>query len=145
MRLAIASDHGGFALKGVLAASLRAAGHDVADHGPAAAERCDYPDFAGPVARAVSTGEADRGILVCGSGIGMSMAANKVPGIRAAVVQDLEHARLSREHNNANVLCLGERFTAPALAEAIVAVWLETGFGEGRHVGRVAKIHGLEG
>lgn len=144
MKFAIASDHGGFALKAVLREHLAEQGHEVLDLGPEAAARCDYPDFAAKVARAVSNGTVDLGLLVCGSGIGMSMAANKVAGIRAAVVQDVGHAVLAREHNNANVLCLGERFTAPALARSIVDAWLGADFGGGRHVGRVAKIHGLE-
>ncbi len=144
MRLCIASDHGGFDLKGVLCAHLREQGHDVIDFGPKVDGRVDYPDYAEPVARAVASGECERGVLVCGSGIGMSIAANKVDGIRAAVVQDLEHATLAREHNDANVLCLGGRFTADPLACSIVDTWLGTACTGERHHGRIAKIHALE-
>lgn len=145
MRLAIASDHGGFELKDRLQAQLRELGHEVTDFGPAAAERCDYPDLAAPVARAVASGEVERGILVCGSGIGMSIAANKIHGVRAAVVQDVGHAVLAREHNDANVLCLGGRFTAEALALDCIAAWLGTECTGPRHHQRIARIHALEG
>lgn len=145
MRIALGSDHGGFALGQALARWLREAKHDVVDLGPSEATSVDYPDYAEPVARRVASGQADLGVLVCGSGIGMSIAANKVPGIRAAVVQDVEHARLAREHNDANVLCLGGRFTAEPEACAIVEAWLGATFQGGRHEGRIAKIHALEG
>ncbi len=145
MRLAIASDHGGFDLKVALIDELRSQGHDIVDHGPAQSVSCDYPDLAVPVARAVASAAADLGILVCGSGIGMSIAANKVHGIRAAVVQDEEHARLARQHNDANVLCLGGRFTPNERALAIVRAWLDARFEGGRHIGRLAKISALEG
>ncbi|MFT7621853.1 MAG: ribose 5-phosphate isomerase B [Myxococcota bacterium] len=144
MKLAIASDHGGFELKDRLRAHLAEEGHEVTDFGPANAERADYPDYAGLVARAVASGAAERGVLVCGSGIGMSMAANKIAGVRAAVVQDVEHARLAREHNDANVLCLGGRFTAFELATAILDAWLDAECTGDRHGRRIAKIHALE-
>jgi ribose 5-phosphate isomerase B len=112
--------------------------------GPNGSESVDYPDFAALVARQVANGEADRGILVCGSGIGMSIAANKVAGVRAAVVQDVAHAILAAEHNNANVLCLGGRFTAPGLAADIVNAWLSRECVGPRHHRRLQKITDLE-
>ena len=145
MRIAIGSDHAGFALKGQLAVHLVEIGHDVQDLGPATADRTDYPDHAAQVARAVADGSADLGVLVCGSGIGVSIAANKIAGVRAAVVQDEAHARLAREHNHANVLCLGERFTAAPHAASIVDAWLGAEPQEGRHAMRVAKINALDG
>jgi len=144
MRIAIGSDHAGFGLKETLRAHLEAAGHTVADHGPAAPERCDYPDFAAAVGRAVASAEVDAGVLVCGSGIGMSIAANKIHGVRAAVVGDVEHALLAKQHNDANVLCLGERFTAPARACQMVDAWLTAEHEGGRHTDRVAKMMALE-
>lgn len=107
-------------------------------------ESCDYPDFAVKVCDEVVAGRADRGILVCGTGIGMSMAANKVHGIRAALCSDVFSAKMSREHNNANVLCLGERVTGPGLAEMMLDVWLDTEFAGGRHERRVRKIMAIE-
>jgi ribose 5-phosphate isomerase B len=143
-RLAIASDHGGFTLKRALVSALLAAGYDVSDHGPPAEVSVDYPDMAEPVARAVAGGQADLGVLVCGSGIGVSIAANKVAGIRAAVVQDVAHARLAREHNDANVLCLGGRFTSDEEGLAIVSAWLDATYQGGRHDARLAKIAAIE-
>ena len=140
MRIAVASDHGGFGLKESIVGWLAGQGHEVHDHGPAGTTSVDYPDYAKPVSLAVASGSADYGVLVCGSGIGMSIAANKVPGIRAAVVQDVAHARLAREHNNANVLCLGGRFTAEGLACEMIDAWLQAQFGGGRHSRRVEKI-----
>ncbi len=140
MKIAIASDHAGYHLKSRVAEHLRAEGHDVADLGPAAPERCDYPDYAHAVARAVAGGEARRGFLVCGSGIGMSMAANRHPGVRAAVVQDATAARLSREHNDAQILCLGERMVGEVVALEAVDAFLAAEFQGGRHVDRVEKI-----
>lgn len=144
MKIALASDHGGFELKEILRAHLLKSGHSLVDFGPEDAGRVDYPDFAAMVARNVAGEDAEAGVLVCGSGIGMSIAANKVPGIRAAVVQDIEHARLAREHNNANVLCLGGRFTASELACAIVDTWLQAECTGPRHHQRISKIAGLE-
>jgi ribose 5-phosphate isomerase B len=141
----IGADHAGFALKEAIKGWLtewgiphRDVGAEVLDPGD------DYPDFAARVAAAVAGGEAERGILVCGSGIGMSIAANKVPGVRAAVCRDERDARASREHNDANVLCLGGRFTEEGAAREIVRTWLETPFAGGRHERRVRKIRGLE-
>ena len=144
MRIAIGSDHAGFEQKQQLIAYLTHSGHELIDCGPASDDRCDYPDFAAKVAREVSVGAVDRGILICGTGIGMSMAANKVAGIRAANVISTEIAELAREHNNANVLCLSGRFVDLLTNEEICDVFLATSFGEGRHAPRVAKIDALD-
>jgi ribose 5-phosphate isomerase B len=140
--LLLASDHAGFALKEHLKGALDRMGVPYQDQGPETDAPVDYPDFARKVAGAVSRGEADRGLLVCGSGQGMAMAANRFGGVRAAVACDPETARLSREHNDANVLTLGARTVDPAAAEKILSVWLETPFAGGRHATRVAKIDG---
>ncbi|GEM_PF-91157 len=140
MKLAVGADHAGVEAKDRLVASLRAEGHEVEDLGTRTKDSVDYPVFAEAVARRVASGGSERGILVCGSGIGMSMAANKVRGVRAAVVSDAESARLSRRHNDANVLCLGARLSSVEGLEAIVRAWLETPFEGGRHAGRVAQI-----
>ena len=140
MKLAIGSDHAAFELKNHLAARLREAGHEVVDLGTRSPESCDYPDYARPVAEAVARGEAERGIVVCGTGIGVSIVANKVPGIRAARCLCEYDARYARLHNDANVLALGARVTGTGLAEAIVDVFLSTEFEGGRHARRVAKI-----
>jgi ribose 5-phosphate isomerase B len=140
MRVSLGCDHAGFALKALIAEWLRRDGHQVLDEGAFSGESCDYPDFALKVARRVAGGEAERGIAVCATGIGMAMAANKVPGIRAAVCNDLYTARYSRLHNDANVLALGARIVGPGLAEEIVRVWMETPFEGGRHSRRLAKM-----
>ena len=144
MRVAIGSDHAGFALKGLLAEHLRRLGHDVADHGTESEKSVDYPDFAARVARTVAKAEADLGVLICGTGVGMSMAANKVRGIRAAAVSEPTSARLAREHNAANVLCLGARIVGTEQARACVDAFLNSTFQGGRHGPRVAKIRALE-
>jgi ribose 5-phosphate isomerase B len=144
MNIAIGADHGGFELKNQLRDALTAAGHSVRDFGANSAESSDYPDYAGPVAHAVAKGEAERGILVCGSGVGMAIAANKIHGIRAAVGMTREAVALTRQHNDANVLTLGARFTDPATAQTLVETFLDTNFEAGRHERRVAKIAGLE-
>jgi len=144
MNIAIGADHGGFQLKNQLRDALIAAGHQVHDFGANSAESSDYPDYAGPVAQAVADGTAERGILICGSGVGMAIAANKVRGVRAAVGMNPELVALTRQHNDANVLTLGERFTDPATAQELVKIFLETPFEAGRHERRVAKIAGLE-
>jgi ribose 5-phosphate isomerase B len=142
-RILIASDHAGFELKTAVQRLLR--DYDWQDLGPKLADRVDYPDFAELVARKIASGEAQYGILICGSGIGMSIAANKLPGIRAAVVDNVTAARLSREHNDANVLCLGSRFLAPEYAAEIAQVWLQTPFTQdARHQTRIQKITALE-
>jgi len=145
MRIAIGSDHAGFELKDQLVEHLKSLDTvEVIDLGPPSAERCDYPDYAEKVARHVQNRHAERGLLVCGSGIGVSIAANRFPGIRAALVQDAVMARLSREHNDANVLCLGSRLINSATALTAVETFLVTEFEGGRHAGRLAKIDALE-
>ena len=144
MRIAIGSDHAGYRLKETIRASLLDAGVAIEDVGTNSDASVDYPDFAAAVARRVVSGASDRGILICGTGIGMAMAANKVEGARAATAGDLESARLSREHNDANILTLGARITPPDLALAIVRVFLDTPFEGGRHQRRVDKVMALE-
>ena len=143
--IAVGSDHAGYSLKQRLAAELRTLGHEVLDLGAHDADRVDYPDFGAAVGRAVAGAEADLGVCVCGSGIGIAMAANKVPGVRAAPVHDATSARLARQHNDANVLCLGERLLDPDVASEAVRAWLDAEFEGGRHVGRVAKLAELDG
>ncbi len=144
MTLVIGSDHAGWDLKQAVIAHLQASGHAVTDLGPPRAERCDYPDFAAAVARAVASGDAELGILCCGSGQGMAMAANRVPGVRAAVVSDTFSAHATRQHNDANVLCMGQRVIGTGLACDIADAFLGATFEGGRHTGRVAKITALE-
>ncbi len=140
----IGADHGGFQLKGTIVSVLRQGGFDVVDIGTDSAESVDYPVYAFRVARAVAAGEAERGILVCGSGIGMCMVANRVPGVRAVTGFEPYGVRLSRRHNNSNVLCLGERITGRDLALGIVDVWLKEEFESGgRHSRRVDLIDSL--
>jgi ribose 5-phosphate isomerase B len=136
----LGSDHAGFELKEKVKKTLERLGVPFEDLGTHSAESVDYPDFAHRVAEAVADGRYERGILVCGTGIGVSIAANRHAGVRAAVACSEETARLSREHNDANVLALGGRTIAPSLAERIVEVWLSTPFAGGRHARRVAKI-----
>ena len=143
--IAVGADHAGYSLKHRLAAELRSIGHEVLDLGVHDAGRVDYPDFGAAVGRAVADAEADLGVCVCGSGIGIAMAANKVPGVRAAPVHDATSARLARQHNDANVLCLGERLLDPDVASEAVRAWLDAEFEGGRHVGRVAKLAELDG
>jgi len=144
MKIAMGADHAGFALKEKLRESLAGEGYEVMDYGPASAESCDYPDFARPVAHDVAAGRADRGILVCSTGIGMAMAANKVAGVRAAPAQSDDEVRLTREHNDANVLTLGARYLDEARALDLVHLFLGTQFAGGRHARRVGKIAQLE-
>lgn len=144
MRVSIGSDHAGFEQKQALVDYLKGKGHEVVDRGPANDDRVDYPDYAAPVARDVADGAADYGVLVCGTGIGMAMAAGKVPGVRAANITSAGFAALSREHNDANVITLSGRFVDLADNEAILDAFLSTPFGGGRHAGRVAKISALE-
>jgi ribose 5-phosphate isomerase B len=145
VHLAIGSDHAGYRLKETITSSLLDAGHAIDDVGTGSEAAVDYPDFAADVARRVVSGACDRGILICGTGVGMAMAANKIDGARAAAAGDLESARLARAHNDANILTLGARITGPDLALAIVRVFLETPFEGGRHQRRVDKIMALEG
>lgn len=138
------SDHAGFDLRQRLVAHLRARGHQVEDLGPSSTASTDYPDWAAAVGRSVREQPGSKGLLVCGSGIGICIAANKIHGVRAALGFSEEAARLSRAHNDANVLCVGARLTTEAEAFAIVDAWLTTPFEGGRHEGRVAKIAALE-
>ena len=144
MRIAMAADHGGFALKETLKSYLVGLGHEVVDFGTNSAEMVDYPDFVGPAARAVAAGECDRGIVLCGTGLGAMLTANKVRGIRAVVCHECFSARMSRLHNDANVLCLGGRVHGVGLAQELVDLWLQTPFEGGRHARRVDKIKALE-
>jgi ribose 5-phosphate isomerase B len=144
VRIAVGSDHAGFRLKAVLVEHLGANGHDVDDHGTGSEEPVDYPAFCASVGRAVVAGAADRGIVLGGSGQGEQIAANKVDGVRAALCNDLYLARLSREHNDANVLAMGARVIAPELARQIVDLWLTTPFEGGRHVPRLEQIAAIE-
>ncbi|MEC4295485.1 ribose 5-phosphate isomerase B [Adlercreutzia shanghongiae] len=144
MRVSIGSDHAGFEQKQALAAYLAEKGYDVIDRGPDSDDRVDYPDFAVPVARDVAEGASERGVLVCGTGIGMAMAADKVPGVRAANIITPEFAELCREHNDANVITLSGRFVSLEDNERILDTFLTTEFGGGRHAGRVQKIMQLD-
>jgi ribose 5-phosphate isomerase B len=145
MRVALGADHAGLALKNELKRVLDARGISYTDFGTTTGDSVDYPDYASKVAHEVAAGAFDRGILVCGSGIGMAISANKVHGIRAAQVTDEQSARLMREHNDANVLALGERLTPPEVARRLVEIFLDTPFAGGRHSQRVEKIKQLEG
>ncbi len=142
--IVIGCDHGGVELKDCLVGFLRAKGAEVCDVGTQGLASVDYPDYGREVSRRVASGQAARGVLVCTSGIGMSIVANKFPGVRAALVADLEGARSSREHNDANILVLSGAKTAPKLAQAIVETWLNTEFAGGRHQRRVDKINQIE-
>jgi RpiB/LacA/LacB family sugar-phosphate isomerase len=142
--IAIGSDHGGVDLKSVLVSYLRHNGQEVEDCGTQGKEPVDYPDIARDMALKVGRHDADWGLLICTSGIGMSIAANKFPGIRAALVHDTDGARTSREHNDANVLVLSGAKTQPAVAEKIVEIWMATPFAGGRHQRRVDKIGQIE-
>jgi len=144
MKIAIASDHAGFELKEKLKKYLEELGHEHEDFGTDSNESVDYPDYALKVAECVAKKECERGILICGSGMGMCMSANKVPGIRCAACYDVEMARLSREHNDANVLSMAARLTDEKTAKNIVQVWLTTEFSGGRHLRRVNKIKSIE-
>lgn len=145
MRISIASDHGGFEQKQDLVKYIESLGYGVLDRGPDDDTSVDYPDFAELVCRDVQEGVAQRGVLVCGTGIGMSIAANKIDGIRAANVTRADFAKLAREHNDANVITLSGRFISLDENKAIVDAFLSTDFGEGRHARRVEKIMALEG
>ena len=144
MKIAVGSDHAGFHLKQDICGFLKELGHEVLDMGAPGTDPVDYPDYAREVSIAVKEGRADLGLLVCGTGLGMAIAANKVPGIRAVTCTDTFSARCAREHNDANVLCLGERVVGPGLAKDIVAAWLTASFLGGRHQRRVDKIVQIE-
>lgn len=140
MRLVFGSDHAGLELKKLLAEAAKASGHEVTDLGTHDHQSTDYPDWAKQVAEAVRDGRADRGVLVCGTGQGMAMTANKVPGVRAAVCSDVFSAKMAMQHNDAKVLCLGQRVLGGGLATEILTAWLHASFEGGRHANRVAKI-----
>jgi ribose 5-phosphate isomerase B len=144
MRIAVASDHAGFVLKESLRRRLEKDGHEVLDFGTHSEESCDYPDFAQAAAREVGEGRCDRGILVCYTGIGMAIAANKVAGVRAAPVEREEEVELTRKHNDANVLSLGAHFVDEEKAAALIDIFLNTEFEGGRHARRVAKTMQIE-
>jgi len=144
-RLAIANDHGGLELKRLLTEHFEAGDYEVLDLGTDGPESVDYPDFAEKLCGAILNGDADRGILICGTGIGMSITANKFKGIYAALCTNEFMARMSREHNDSNVLCLGGRVLGDEVAKGIVDVWLNTPFAGGRHTRRTGKIKTIEG
>ena len=144
VKIAISSDHGGNNLRREIINLLAELGMEYVDFGPDSSESVDYPDFAAPVAKRVASGNFDRGILICGTGIGMSIAANKVKGIRCALVHDVFSAKATREHNDTNVLSMGERVIGAGHAREVVATWLNTSFEGGRHERRVEKIMELE-
>lgn len=144
MKIAISSDHGGNQLRQEIIQLLEERGIDYEDFGPGTDESVDYPDYATPVTEGVVTGKFARGILICGTGIGMSIAANKVKGIRCALVHDVFSAKATREHNDTNVLAMGERVIGAGLAREIVVTWLDTEFEGGRHARRIEKVHALE-
>ena len=144
MKIVIGSDHGGWRLKDRLGKVLEKLGHEVTDVGTTSPESVDYPDYGARVARDVAEGRAERGVAVCTTGIGMSMVANKVPGIRAALCHDVRTARASRAHNDANVLALGGDVVSEEMAEKILSAWLDTPFDGGRHERRVNKIRTME-
>jgi ribose 5-phosphate isomerase B len=142
--IALGADHAGWPLKEVVKAWLSDRGHEILDFGTHTADSVDYPDYATLVADAVSSGRAERGVLVCGTGIGMAIAANKVPGVRAASCADTHTARMAREHNDTNVLALGARLIGNETAIEVARVWLETPFAGERHARRVAKLAAIE-
>ncbi len=142
--IAVACDHGGLRLKNAIKKRLDERGEQYKDFGTYGEQSCDYPDYAAPACRAILAGECDRGILVCGTGIGMSLAANTFSGIRAAVCGDCFSAKYTRMHNDANVLCLGERVTGEGLALEILDIFLDTAFEGGRHARRLEKLAALE-
>ncbi len=145
MKIALGADHAGYELKALLVTTLQEWGHEVVDLGTDDAHTSvDYPDFGAAVAHHVANGDADLGVAVCGSGIGISIAANKVPGVRAALVHDATSARLAREHNHANVLCLGSRLIGPPVAQDALAAWLGAEPGAGRHLARIDKLSQLD-
>ena len=137
MKVAVGCDHGGLDLKYIVISVLKDLGHEIDDQGCNSSESVDYPNFANAVSSLVKDGKCERGILICGTGIGMSMAANRIPGIRAALCHEMFSARMSREHNDANILCLGARVIGQGLAAEIVRTWMTTDFAGGRHQRRI--------
>lgn len=144
MKIALGSDHGGLELKGIVLEHLKKQGYEVVDMGTYTTDSVDYPDCAAPVCEAVLAKEADCGMLFCGTGIGISIAANKYKGIRAALCSDVYSAKMAKQHNNAQIICMGGRVTGPDLACMIADTWLSTEFEGGRHLERVKKIHSIE-
>lgn len=144
LRVGVGSDHAGYELKEELAEALRADGHEVKDFGTFSLDSVDYPDIAKTVCGAVVAGDCDRAILVCGTGIGMSITANKIPGIRAGAASDTYSARMARAHNDANVLCMGARVVGAGLAHELASVFFSTDFEGGRHARRVDKMNALD-
>lgn len=144
MKIALGSDHGGFRLKEAIKKDLVEKGYEVEDFGSTSTDSCDYPDFAIPVAKKVASGEFDRGILICGTGIGIGIVANKIKGVRAALCHDTFSAQATRNHNDANVLTMGERVVGEGLALKIVETFLNSDFESGRHQRRIDKITALE-
>lgn len=144
MRIAFAADHGGVELKEHLVSFLNSKGYETIDFGTNSSESCDYPDFAYKAALSVANGESDYGIVICTSGIGVSIVANKVKGVRCALVSAVDEAKTTKEHNHANCLALGQKKVSKELAEEIVMAWLETSYGDGRHIRRVEKISKIE-
>jgi ribose 5-phosphate isomerase B len=145
MRVALGSDHAGYDLKSHLASTLTGWGYEVVDLGASnSTDSVDYPDFGEAVGRCVVSGRADLGVAICGSGIGISIAANKVPGVRAALAHDATSARLAREHNHANVLCLGARLIGAPVAVDALEAWLKATPAEGRHLSRIGKLDALD-
>ena len=145
MKIAIACDHGGYALKEAVKAHLTEKGYEAVDFGTNSTESCDYPDFAAPAAKAVAAGECEKGIVICTTGIGVSIVANKVKGIRCALCSDPLSAEMTRRHNDTNMLAMGAGIIGQNLAMDIVDIWLSTEFEGGRHQRRVDKIMALEG
>jgi ribose 5-phosphate isomerase B len=144
MMIAVASDHGGLELKSRIVALLKERGADYADYGPADSTSVDYPDFAAKVAGDVSSGKVAQGVLICGTGIGMSIAANKFPNVRAALVHDEFTAQMAREHNDANILVMGGRILDPEQGAKLVEIWLDGSYAGGRHQNRLNKIVQIE-
>lgn len=140
MRIALASDHAGFELKNALVAHLRAGGHEVSDLGTHTADSVDYPDFGKAVGEAVAAGTVERGVVVCSSGIGISIAANKVHGVRSALVMNEDMAEFSRRHNDANIIAFGQKYITPDMAKKYLGIFLATAFEGGRHGRRVGKM-----
>jgi ribose 5-phosphate isomerase B len=145
MKFYVATDHAGIDLKDITVEMLRAKGHEVEDLGPFSKDRVDYPDYAVKVCKSVLKDPSAHGILICGSGIGMSMSANRFHGIRAALCHDAYTATMARAHNDANVLCFGERIVGVGVAESIIDAWIAGSFEGGRHCGRVEKIEAIQG
>lgn len=145
MKVAVACDHGGFRLKNVLIQEMKNQGYEVVDFGTYNEDSCDYPDYAVKAARAVASGECEKGVVVCGTGIGVSMTCNKVHGIRCALCHDVFSAKATRAHNDANMLAMGQRVIGEGLAVEILNAWLNTEFEGGRHVQRIEKMMKIEG